>query len=233
MAAPQPRMMPAIVVRIAAIAVALLLLAACTARVALPDVPRQAREVVFLDHGRHSSLVLTDGDDVPWRFAYGDWAWYVERRQGPADAARALFRPTTAALGRKGLRPADDPQALQPQVGSEIRNAVAFAAEAGRVDALLRELHAVFENAGIAPAYHERLQLEVVPHPRPYTFGHNSNHQVAAWLRALGAEVRGTPAFGHWRIAPSAPETRAGAAREDEPRARLPAAAPGAAMRTR
>lgn len=195
---PPPRRVAAL----CAPALALLLLAGCSARLTLPDPPPQPRTVVFLDHGGHSSLIVTDAQAVPWRFACGDWRWYVEQRTGPLSAANALLWPSQAALGRQALQPRAAERGWLPQIGSLIRSEVSFEAEAGRVDATLASLHAVFDQTDAAPHYVPHLQLHVVPHPAPYTLDHNSNHMVANWLRAVGARVDGYPAFGRWEVVP-------------------------------
>ena len=174
------------------------LLAGCLARVTLPAPPQQPRPVAVLDHGRHTSLILFDAQSRPWRYAYGDWAWYVDGDRGAYAAARALLRPSQAVLGRAPLRP--DDAGWQSQVGSEILAERRFVAEASRVDALLAQLHAQFETSQATIVHAPLLQLDVVPHPQPYTFRHNSNHKVAEWLQALDADVRGSPAIGRWRF---------------------------------
>lgn len=174
------------------------LLASCRTRLVLPAPPADPRPVVLLDHGRHSSLILTDARGVPWRYAYGNWRWYVEQDTSLGAGARALFTRSKAALGRSRLQPRDPLQGWQPQVGSTIDFEVRFDASGTRVDALLRELDRTFATSPTPPAYHRHLQLEVVPYPVPYTLAHNSNHQVARWLRAVGVEVRGSPTFGNW-----------------------------------
>lgn len=181
-------------------ALSALLLIGCRAHLILPPPPEQPRSVILLDHGRHTSLLITDAAATPWRYAYGDWRWYVEGERGAGPATRALLRRSDAALGRRALVVPDEDGDWQPQVGSLIVRMVAFDAEASRVDALLARLEAVFEAAEAAPVAVPHLQLDVVPHPVDYTLGHNSNHQVAEWLRALGVEVRGSPAVGRWRV---------------------------------
>lgn len=179
-----------------------LLLVGCTARLTLPGAPTQPRAVVLLEHDNHSSLILTDAGAVPWRFAYGDWRWYVDGEHGPIAVARALLVPSRAALGRRALRPYDPRLGWQPQVGSTITGEIAFAAESARVDALLSRLQAIFASAVPPPTDASHLKLEVVTDPVPYTLCHNSNHRVATWLRETGVEVRGNPAFGRWRVVP-------------------------------
>lgn len=178
-----------------------LVLGACSATVRLPPPPQEPRPVVFFQHERHSSLVVHDQAGVPWRFAFGEWGWYVEQRRGAGGAVRALLRDSPAALGRARLE-ADAPHGWQPQVGSRITAQTAFDAEAARVDALLGSLQARFAQGLGDPRWVPELRLEVVADPQPYRLGHNSNHEVAAWLQALGAQVDGSPAIGRWRVEP-------------------------------
>lgn len=184
--------------RVLAALALVVLLAGCVARITVPETPPQPRPVSVLDHGRHTSVILFDEASRPWRYAYGDWGWYVDGDRGALAAARALLLPSQAALGRALL--VEEDAGWQPQVGSEIRSERRFQAKADLVDSLLAQLNGHFEAAPSAIVHAPDLQLDVVPHPQPYTFWHNSNHKVAEWLRALGAEVRGSPAIGAWRF---------------------------------
>lgn len=180
-------------------AVLLVLLAAgCSARLVPPQQPPpEPRQVVLLEHGRHSSLVLFDAEQVPWRFAYGDRRWYLENERGAGPAVGALLRDSQAVLGRRALD-SPDPTVWQAQVGSVITASIPFDVDARRVDALLAMLQEMFESAPeVVTAPH--LGLDVVAHPQPYRLGHNSNHVVAQWLRELGVQVQGNPAFGGWQ----------------------------------
>ena len=75
-------------------------LSGCGGTVTLPVQDADGREVALLQHARHSSLVLTRADHTRVRYAYGDWAWYVEQETGPISGVRALFLPSRSALGR-------------------------------------------------------------------------------------------------------------------------------------
>jgi hypothetical protein len=172
----------------------------CAATLKPPPAPDDPRPVYLLDHGRHTSLLLTDREAKLWRYAYGEWRWYVGFERGPTRALGALFTPTQAALGRAALSGPAAADALQPQVGSVIEAILPFEAEAARVDALLAALDALFQAAPEAPRRSAELGLDVVPHPVPYTYRHNSNHAVAEWLVALGFELRGDPMWGRWRV---------------------------------
>lgn len=177
-----------------------LLLTACAATVTPPAPPQEPRAVQVLEHGRHTSVVLTRADNSRVRYAYGDWAWYAENRTGIWSGFRALALPSRSAFGRQELPPERPGEYLEPVVGVGMSAIHRFEAEAAAVDALLDALDRL---------YHQRLDqahesalynLVFVPHPRRYRFGFNSNHMVAEWLRELGFSVRGSPAVGGWQI---------------------------------
>lgn len=180
-------------------ATALLLLGGCAASLEGPDEVVQARVVQLLEHGRHSSLLLTAADDSRVRYAYGDWAWYVEEKTGAAAGARALLRDSPAGFGRQRLGPAQPGRSLASEVGIGIQTVYRFEISAQRVDSLISKLDRQFDT-GDTPYYSEARQLSFVPHPRPYRLSYNSNHMVADWLRELGVEVEGNPAIGRWRL---------------------------------
>jgi hypothetical protein len=179
----------------------LLLLGGCAANLVAPPLPAEPRPVYLLDHGRHTSLLLTDAEAHLWRYAYGEWRWYVEFDRGPTRAAGALLRPSRAALGRGRVEGPVTVAVLQPQVGSLIEAVLEFEVEAEHVDALLASLDALFAVQVHSQQRSDALMLDVVEHPVPYTLGHNSNHVVAEWLRALDVEVRGSPLLGRWKVA--------------------------------
>lgn len=177
-----------------------LLLAGCAATVTPPPEPREPRAVFLLEHGRHTSLVLTARDERLMRYAYGEWRWYAERDTGFTRAFPALFRNTPAALGRRALEGPGTAASLRPQIGVVIDDTHAFKAEAGKVDALLAALDRQYRAGLDEKLDNHPYELSFVPHPVPYTWRHNSNHMVADWLESLGFEVHGNPAFGRWRI---------------------------------
>lgn len=176
-------------------------LVACSAVVVRPAQVSAPRSVQLLEHGRHSSLLLTAADQTRLRYAYADWSWYVEEEQGLVDAARALVTPSGSALGRQEVAPQQPGERLESAVGVGIGRAYAFHADAARVDALIKSLERQFNESGSAPVFRAERNLWFVPHPRPYTFGYNSNHMVADWMRELGFQVRGNPALGRWQVA--------------------------------
>lgn len=176
------------------------LLAGCAATLRGPAESAEMRTVQLLEHGRHSSLLLTAADASRVRYAYGDWAWYVEEDTGALSGARALLRKSPAGLGRQRLGPAAPGRPLSSEIGIGIANTYRFDVPADRVDALIRLLDGKFEQSEQTPWFSDARQLHFIPHPRPYTLGYNSNHMVADWLRQLGVEVDGNPALGRWRL---------------------------------
>ncbi len=175
-------------------------LAGCEAVVVAPSAVSIPRTVQLLEHGRHTTLLLTAADQTRVRYAYGDWIWYVEGEQNPRTGIQALFSPTQAAFGRQLFGPEQPDEQLEAVVGVGIEQAYKFQAEAARVDTLLASLDRQFHAGPAEPRYSVERNLWVVPHPRPYTFAYNSNHIVADWLRELGFEVHGNPAWGHWQV---------------------------------
>lgn len=182
------------------------LLSACTAEVRPPAEAQSPRTVHLLQHARHASLVLTAADHTRIRYAYGDWAWYVEGDEGLVSGARALFIPSQAGLGRRAFSPAGPGETLERQVGVGVDRAYHFKIEAAKVDRLIDSLEHEFHASQATPRFSAGRGLSFVPHPRPYTFGNNSNHMVAEWLRALGFEVKGNPAMGYWRVEGAEPD---------------------------
>ncbi len=177
----------------------LTLLAGCTATIIQPDEVIDPVPVYVLDHGRHNSLVLVVDEDNVQRLAYGEWRWYVDGETGLGRSLSALLVNTPAALGRGRLRGPIDPDCWVDQIGSEIRNVLIFSAGRERVAKLAAEVDAEFARA--EPHYSHLLNLEFVLDAREYSLGHNSNHRVVEWLRALGFEVRGNPTIGILRAA--------------------------------
>ncbi|WP_333608389.1 hypothetical protein [Arsukibacterium sp.] len=124
----------------------------------------------------------------------------MDNDQGVISGVRALSLPSKAAFGRQLLAAEQPDEWLESGGGVGIGKAWVFQAEAARVDALIARLEQQFNQAGTVPYYSAGRHLAFVPHPHPYSFSHNSNHQVADWLRALGFDVTGSPALGHWRV---------------------------------
>ncbi|QOC21703.1 hypothetical protein IC757_11705 [Wenzhouxiangella sp. AB-CW3] len=179
-----------------------ILLAGCVGTVTQPDATTfdQSRSAYLLDHGRHSTLVLTREDDSMVRYLYGEWRWYALQETGFFRVWPTLFFPTQAALGRKELAGPPDEAAIRRQVPVVIREIHELAAESEHIDALDRKLEQRFNDNIDTLHYNPNYDLEFVHDPVDYTVFYNSNHVVADWLRELGIEVRGNPIWGTWRV---------------------------------
>lgn len=177
-------------------------LTACATRVTAPDLVTEPRTVAVLEHGWHTSLMLTKVDHTRVRYAFGDWRWYAEEKEGFWSGVRALALPSRSAFGRQALPPEQPGERLDHVIGTGIAKMHVFAVEAGQVDALVNRLEGL-HRSGQASAFDNRTyNLVFVPHPQSYHFFVNSNHMVAQWLRDLGVDVRYTSAIGGWRLKP-------------------------------
>ena len=161
------------------------------------DDPRPA---FLVDHGRHTTLVLTREDDSLVRYLYGEWRWYALEETGFIRGWSTLLWPTQGALGRRELTGPPAPQRIRQQIPVVIQTIHELPVEAEQIDALDRRLEARFDDAIETRHYNPVYDLEFVHDPRDYTLFYNSNHVVADWLRELGLEVQGDPIWGVWRV---------------------------------
>lgn len=185
------------------IALSLLLLCGCVARVAppAPQTLAQPVDIYLLDHGRHASLVLPHEKGGVARYSFGDWRWYVEGKQRFWSGAAAMLWPTKAGLGR-GLYPhADLPQDIDLLAPEGLSEAYVLQAELQQVRLLQRQLDRHFaQQAFFTPVYSATHGLDFVPYPRRYTAFHQSNLKVAQWLRALNMGITGSPWLSNWEV---------------------------------
>lgn len=178
------------------------LLGACAAtHVSPPEDPADPASVFILDHGRHTSLVLTTPEGDLVRFAYGDWRYYAERRTGFARAVAALLWSTRGALGRRELDGPPTQERVREAVPLLIDSLYEIRVERSKVEALRHRLNEIFDHAE-SELYSPDTFLVFVEHPRSYTFRHNSNRVIGDWLEELGCEVSGQRLFANWHIEP-------------------------------
>lgn len=179
---------------------ALALVAGCSTTVVPPPSPSEPVTAFLLDHGRTPSLVLPTPDGNMTRYVYGDWNWYALRNTGPIDGLRALFWPTQGTLGRRDLRGPPHADILHERVRVDTIDGL-FLVTVARADVeRLRSRLDAEHRAGAEVALVEALDLQFVPHPRRYSYFHNSNHAVAGWLRELGCETQGLAFHSRWRV---------------------------------
>jgi len=178
---------------------AMILLGGCSTTVVPPAKLDEPARVFLLDHGRHTSLVLSTPEDGLVRYAYGDWRFYAERQTGPGHAIAALLWRTPGALGRRELKGPVTAAGVRTRVPLVIEALYEIEVERTRVDALRADLDAIF-NAAEEPLDTPEVDLFFAPHPRYYNLRHNSNTVVADWLEQLGCEIKGPAILARWRI---------------------------------
>jgi hypothetical protein len=166
-----------------------------------PTRPMDPATVFLVDLGRTPSLVLTGGDNRMVAYAYGDWAYYALRKQGPLESVAALLWPTQGALGRKEITGPATADTVRRGIGAEIQQLHEFEVEQQALERLQTRLDRLYHDRANTATH--SYGMTFVHHPQPYTYWSNSNHMTADWLKDLGCEILG-PAFGSsWRVRPS------------------------------
>jgi hypothetical protein len=160
-----------------------------------PPNPAKPTAVFLIDYGKTPSLVLPVGDNRMVAYAYGDWAYYALRRQGPFDGIAALLWLTPGTLGRRVFLGPITAQTVRRTLDYEIEELLEFTVERADVDRLRAKLDRIREDhASTATLFYG---MTFVRHPKSYTYWSNSNRVTAGWLRELGCKTRG-PAFSSW-----------------------------------
>jgi hypothetical protein len=108
-------------------------LAGCATSVAPPKVQQGGAAIFLLDHGRHSSLVLSGPNGHIVRYSYGDWAYYALGETGPYRGTAALCWPTQGALGRRELPGPPTVPAVKNQVVVPIVHIYPLAVERSKI----------------------------------------------------------------------------------------------------
>lgn len=186
-------------IRLVLLACALALSGCSTWVITPPPEPDDPKPAFLLDHGRHASLVLPRERGIV-RYSYGQWDWYVLNRKGPYRASGILFTRSQAGIGRRDLPGPARLSSVREQVAVPIEEAWRIEVDAARAAELDRELRDLFAAQPEAVVDNPLVDLEFVPHPTPYSLGHNSNHTVAEWLRDLGATVEGGGPHSRWQV---------------------------------
>jgi len=161
----------------------------------VPPRPGDPAAVYLVDYDKTSSLVLTVGENRLVAYAYGDWAYYALRKQGPVETVAALLWPTQGTLGRKEINGPSNLDTVRRELGAGLEEIHQFDVERPAVARLHAKLDGIYyDHLSTAT---ESYGMTFVHHPKPYTYWSNSNHVTAEWLRELGCETRG-PAFAAW-----------------------------------
>jgi hypothetical protein len=186
-----------------------MMLGGCSTAVLAPHPPEEPRPVFLLDHGRHSSLVLTTENHNLIRYSYGDWRFYALGDSGFLQGVSAVLRKTPAGLGRRALPGPPTKENVFRQVSVGIEQLFTLQAESAAVDRLRESLDSIYSRGADTLVYNATFDLEFVHHPRDYTLAYSSNTAVAEWLTSLGCEVSGRPILANWRLIanPSRPDS--------------------------
>lgn len=166
-----------------------------------PTDPEDPRAVFLIDHGRHSSLVISRLDGNLVRYAYGDWRYYADQDTGLASGAGALFWPTPATLARAELDGPPQLDSLRGQLRVGIEEIHVFEVSGGDADRLAEELDALHAEGKSVHQYVDAYDMTFAPHPDPYIWFNNSASVVASWLESMEVEVDGPALFASWRVA--------------------------------
>ncbi|MFW6058853.1 MAG: DUF2459 domain-containing protein [Phycisphaeraceae bacterium] len=188
-----------IVVRPGMLAALLVGLSGCATTIVPPRPVDEPASVFVVDHGYTATLVLPDAYGTV-RYAYGDWAYYGRANRGVLQAAVALFWPTRATLGRKQLSAEPVEADIRSRVGVRVEAMHEVVVERARARALADRLDAYFQAHADQMVVNPPAELRFVPAEPRYHLLRNSNHAVAHWLEAMGAEVRGVPVGSRWRV---------------------------------
>ena len=184
-----------------AVGLALVLSNCATTTLHPPADPADPRAVFLIDHGRHTSLVISRSDGELIRYAYGDWRYYADQDTSLTSGAAALFWPTPSTLARAQLSGPPELAVLRGQLRVGVQEIYVFdvsGADADRVAEQLDELHLRGEpDHQYVAAY----DMTFAPHPTPYTWFNNSASVLASWLEDMGVEVEGPRLFASWRVA--------------------------------
>jgi hypothetical protein len=187
-------------VRITACLVVLSGLNACATIILPPESIRDPVEVIVIDHGRTTSLMIPSSDDGMLRYAYGDWNWYALGRHGLFRGIAALLWPTRGAVGRAEIDGVATAESVRAQVSS-VQALHVVRVERARLRTFEKDMESRFDAGRNDQVENTAVGLRFVPHPRPYTYFWNSNHAVASWLRELGCETRGFSFGASWNVA--------------------------------
>lgn len=165
-----------------------------------PEDPADPRMVFLIDHGRHSSIAVETASGGLVRYSYGDTRYYRNQDTSLGSGAAALLWPTPATLGRAELAADASVSSLRSQlvVGVEDIYSLQVAGEAA--DRLMAQLDGIHQQGVAEHVSVDAYGLVFAPHPKDYTWWHNSSSVVAGWLAEMGVEVRGLGLWSSWQV---------------------------------
>ena len=167
----------------------------CVATICPPHASGDQVQVVVVDYGRHSSLILPRPDGTYVEYVFGEWNWYARLRDRWYHVIPTVFWPTQGALGRR-------PRQLVPELGRNFHgeNVIQVPVSRLRVEALLQKLDARFEMHIETKLYNRVYRFTFVKDDESYVCFNNCNHLVVRWLRDLGCTVTGSAGFANFPV---------------------------------
>ncbi|MFQ4139885.1 DUF2459 domain-containing protein [Nodosilinea sp. PGN35] len=151
-----------------------------------PVAPFDRVTVHVVETGLHARLVLPLGDR--WvQYGFGDWDYYALNRQDFYHAAKALILPTPGALGWGDIASLRQFRTVLEQHGGHFLSFDVSAAQTNRLTAVLRER---IEGRGAGEyVYNPATNLTLAQDGQTYSLLHNSNHELATWLKMLHCRI--------------------------------------------
>ena len=178
----------------------LLSLAGCTTTIVPPRDAAAPVLVYVVDHGRHSSLLLSQPDpNQMMEYTYGEWGWFAENDTGCARSVPTLFWPTQGTLGRRTLSLKSDVGAVRARFKDELVYPVSVSR--AKRDALLRKLDAEFQSRIDTRFYQPAFRTEFVYSDDKFWVFNNCNHATRVWLRELGCKAKWGGVWAKFRMA--------------------------------
>jgi hypothetical protein len=163
-----------------------------------PAAPRNPVTVHVAEFGFHARLLLPEGDR--WvQYGFGDWDYYARREQTLINGVLALLWPTSGALGRGEVDSVDRFRADSESAGGQL---LSFEVSGARVNQLQHSLHSRFEQQIPEGQVYNRVNnLRLVRDDQSYSVLHNSNHELAEWLKVLDCQVESLGFWTDFRLA--------------------------------
>ena len=176
----------------------------CTTGIVPPAAVREPAIVYVADHGKHSSILLPDGDvlegDGYLQYAFGDWRAFVLNDNSLCSYLRAAFFSGKSALGREP-HPTTRPAELSRRIG--VRRLSPVTVEASEVETLRAELERLWIVGKAEQIDNRPVRMSLVPYRGPngrYAVWNQCNHFTARWLRRMGCEVGRPALFSDFRV---------------------------------
>jgi hypothetical protein len=180
--------------------VVLFLTGCVTTTLETPDKPENPRTVFLIDHGRHSSLVLSTEDGDLIRYAYGDWRYYADQDTSLSSGAAALLWETPATLARGELEGPPELAVLKSQLRVGVEDTYGFEVSGADADSLREQLDDLFSQGASEHQYVGAYDMTFSPHPEPYTWRNNSATMIGRWMSQLGVGVKGWSLVASWEV---------------------------------